>query len=78
MVGLTPVEPDAEVEVNVPGVMEIVVAPEVDQLKVLLDPELMVEGLAVKELIVGLLADAVTVTVTVDVVEPEELLAVRV
>jgi hypothetical protein len=35
-------------------------------------------GLAVKELIVGLLAETFTVTVTVDVFEPEELVAVRV
>ena len=78
VVGLTLVEPVAELEVKVPGVIETVVAPEVDQLRVLLEPELMLEGVAVKELIVGLLAETVTVTVTVDVLEPEELVAVTV
>jgi len=77
-VGLTLVEPVAELEVKVPGVIEIVVAPEVDQLRLLLEPESMPAGLAVKELIVGLLAETVTVTLTVDVLEPEELVAVTV
>ena len=77
-VGLTLVEPVAELEVKVPGVIEIVVAPEVDQLRLLLEPESMPVGLAVKELIVGLLAETVTVTLTVDVLEPEELVAVTV
>ena len=76
--GLTLVEPVAELEVKVPGVIEIVVAPEVDQLRLLLEPESMPVGLAVKELIVGLLAETVTVTLTVDVLEPEELVAVTV
>ena len=70
-------EPLAEVEVNVPGVMAIFVAPDVAQVRVLLDPDAMLSGFAVKELIVGLPA-AFTVTVAVDVVEPEELAAVRV
>jgi hypothetical protein len=65
-VGLTLVEPLANVEVNVPGVIAMLVAPLVVQLNVLVDPELMLVGLAVKELMVGLLA-AFTVTVTVDV-----------
>jgi hypothetical protein len=76
-VGLTLVEPLADVEVNVPGVMAILVAPVVAQLSVLLEPELMLVGLAVKELMVGLL-DVVTVTVSVDVVEPTALVAVSV
>ena len=76
-VGLTLVEPLANVEVNVPGVMAILVAPVVTQLSVLLEPELMLVGLAVKELIVGLLG-AFTVTVTVDVTEPAALVAVSV
>ena len=76
-VGLTVVEPLAEVDVNVPGVMAIPVAPVVTQLSVLLEPELMLVGLAVKELIVGLLG-AFTVTVTVDVTEPAALVAVSV
>ena len=41
-------------EVNVPGVIAILVAPVVAQLSVLLEPELMLVGLAVKELIDGL------------------------
>jgi hypothetical protein len=52
-VGVTVVEPFAEVELNVPGEMEIVVAPLVVQLSVLLFPEGMLVGLAVKELTVG-------------------------
>jgi hypothetical protein len=78
-VGLTLVEPVAEMEVKDPGEMAIVVAPDVVQLRVLLDPELMLIGLAVKELIVGLLELFVfTVTVTVEVAEPDELVAVSV
>jgi hypothetical protein len=76
-VGLTLVEPLAEVEVNVPGVMASLLAPVVTQLSVLLEPEVMREGLAVKELISGL-PPAFTVTVSVDVVEPAALVAVSV
>jgi hypothetical protein len=76
-VGLTLVEPLANVEVNVPGVMAMLVAPVVTQLNVLLEPELMPAGLAVKELMLGLLA-AFTVTVTVDVTEPAVFVAVSV
>lgn len=75
-VGLTLVEPVAEDEVKVPGVMAMEVAPEVDQFSVLLEPELMLVGAAVKELIVGLVGFAVTVTVVVEVTEPAELVAV--
>ena len=53
-VGLTLVEPLADVDVNVPGVMAILVAAVVAQLSVLLAPEFMVAGSAVKEVIVGL------------------------
>ena len=77
-VGLTVVEPLAAADVNVPGVMAILVAPVTVQLNVLLAPELMQVGLAVKELMVGLLAWAVTVTVAVDVVEPAAFVAVNV
>lgn len=73
------VEPLAEVDVKVPGVMDTLVAPLVDQFNVLLEPELILVGLAVSKLIVGgltLLAD--TVTVTVAVVDPKRLLAVSV
>jgi hypothetical protein len=76
-VGLTPVEPLADVEVNVPGVMAIFVASVVAQLSVLLDPAVIVEGLAVNELIVGLPA-VFTLTVSVDVAEPAALVAVSV
>jgi hypothetical protein len=61
-VGVTVVEPLAEVDVNVPGVMAMPVAPVVAQVSVLLAPALMLTGLAVKELI-G--CDAATVTVAV-------------
>jgi hypothetical protein len=48
------VEPLADVDVNVPGVMAMLVAPDVAQLSVLLAPELMPVGFAVKEAIAGL------------------------
>jgi hypothetical protein len=76
-VGLTLVEPVADVDVKVPGVMAILVAPVVAQLSVLLEPEVILVGLAVKELMVGLLG-VFTVTISVDVVEPTALVAVRV
>jgi hypothetical protein len=76
-VGLTLVEPLANVDVNVPGVMAIVVAPVADQLSVLLEFEPIFVGFAVNELMVGLLV-AVTVTVSIDVVEPAALVAVSV
>ena len=76
-VGFTLVDPLACVEVNVPGVIAIEVAPLVAQLNVLLEPELMLVGFAANELIVGLLV-AVTVTVAVDVTEPVALVAVNV
>jgi hypothetical protein len=56
-VGLTVVEPLAEVDVNVPGVIAMLVAPFVAQVNVLLTPEFMLVGLAVNEVTVG--ADAV-------------------
>ncbi|MGP8252743.1 MAG: hypothetical protein ACLQHF_11965 [Terracidiphilus sp.] len=54
MVGLTVVDPLADVDVKVPGVIAMLVAPVVAQLSVLLWPEVMLAGLAVKELIAGL------------------------
>jgi type III secretory pathway component EscT len=72
------VEPLADVDVNVPGVMARLVAPVVTQLSVLLEPELMLAGLAVNELIVGAFIGTVTVTVAVAVVEPPALVAVSV
>ena len=74
-IGLTLVEPLADVDVNVPGAMARLVAPAVAQLSVLLEPEVILVGLAVKELITGLLA-VFTVTVSLDVVEPAALVAV--
>jgi len=52
-VGETDVEPLACVEVKVPGVIARLVAPEVDQLRVVLLPDVMVEGLAPKEEMAG-------------------------
>ena len=64
---------------NVPGVIAIVVAPVVVQLSVLLEPDLILVGLAVKELMVGFEpVAAVTVTVAVAVAEPEALVAMSV
>jgi len=76
-VGLTLVEPLANADVNVPGVIAILAAPAVVQLNVLLEPEVILVELAVNELIVGLPA-VVTVTISVDVVEPAALVAVNV
>jgi hypothetical protein len=75
--GATVVEPLADAELRPPGVIEILVAPVVDQLRVLLELDVMLVGLAVKELIDGLLG-AFTVTVKVEVVEPMALVAVSV
>ena len=52
-VGLTLTAPLAEVEVNVPGVMAMLVAPVVAQLKVLLVPEFTVVGSALNDVMVG-------------------------
>ncbi len=52
-VGLTLVEPVADVDVKVPGVMAMLVAPEVIQLRVLLLPEVRLAGSAVKEVMAG-------------------------
>jgi hypothetical protein len=52
-VGLTLVEPLADVDVKVPGVTAMLVAPAAAQLSVLLEPEFMLVGSAVKEAIVG-------------------------
>ena len=76
-IGLTVLDPLADVDVNVPGVMAILVAPVVAQISVLLDPDAMVASLALKELMTGLLA-VLTVTVAVATVEPAELVAVNV
>lgn len=52
-VGLTLVEPVAEVDVKVPGVMARLVAPVTDQLNVVLEPGLMPVGFAANDVIVG-------------------------
>ena len=72
------VEPLDEVEVKLPGVIAMLVAPLVAQLSVLLEPVWMLAGLAVKELIVGLPGAAFTVTLAVAVTVPLALLAVSV
>ena len=71
------VEPLAAVDVNVPGVMAMVVAPEAAQLRVLLAPWVMLAGDAAKELMAGRLA-GVTVTSAVAVLEPAALVTLRV
>ena len=57
--------------------MAMLVAPVVAQLRELLEPNVMLVGLAVKELMVGL-PGALTVTVSEDVDEPAALAAVSV
>ncbi len=52
-VGVTLVEPLADEDVNVPGVMATLAAPVVTQLRVLLAPELTPLGFAAKEVIAG-------------------------
>jgi hypothetical protein len=52
-VGVTLVEPLAELDVKLPGAMAIVVAPLADQFSVLLMPELRLVGLAVNEAMEG-------------------------
>ena len=71
------VEPLADVDVKLPGVMAMLVAPVVAQLSVLLEPAVMPVGLAVKEPITGLPV-VFTAMVSVDVVEPAALVAVSV
>ncbi len=71
-------EPLAEEEVNVPGVMVMLVAPLVAQLSMLLEPAAMLVGLAVKELMTGSAGAAVTVTVTSEATDPAALVAVNV
>lgn len=52
-VGLTLAEPVVDVDVSVPGEMAMLVAPLVDQLSVLLEPEFMLPGSVVNEVMVG-------------------------
>jgi len=51
--GVMLVEPLEAVEVKVPGVMATLVAPETDQLSMLLDPEAMLPGFAENDPICG-------------------------
>jgi hypothetical protein len=68
-VGFTVVEPLADVEVKVPGAMEMLVAPVTDQLNVLLEPEVIVVGLAVNDTIAG--SEPVPVDEPDGIVEPQ-------
>jgi hypothetical protein len=63
-VGLTLAEPFGKVDVNDPGVMEMLVAPVAAQLSLLLVPALMLAGTATKDVIAG--------TVTFPVELPDE------
>ena len=73
--GFTVNVPLGESDLNVPGVMAMMVAPVVAQVSLLLAPVSMLAGLAVNELIVGGL---VTVTVTAAWPEPADVVAVSV
>jgi hypothetical protein len=76
-VGLTIVDPVADVDVNVPGVIAILAAPAVVQLSVLLEPEAMLVGLGENELMVGFPGVLpLMVTVAVDVAGPVAFVAV--
>ena len=74
-VGLRVVEPLAAVDVKVPGVMAMDVAPVAFQESVEDWPEAMEAGLALNDVMAG---GGVTVTVAVAVVEPPLLVAVKV
>ena len=74
--GETVVEPVVAEEVNEPGVIEICVAPVIAQLRVLFPPDAMDVGLAANDEIDG--CAAVTLIVTVLVVDPLLFVAVRV
>jgi hypothetical protein len=52
-VGLRTTDPLAAVDANVPGVMAMLVAPDVVQLNVVVEPLIIDAGLAEKELMVG-------------------------
>ena len=73
--GVTLRAPEAAVDVYPPGLILILLAPLVAQVNVVLAPESIVEGVAVKEVMLGL---ETTITVTVLVVVRFPLLAVRV
>ena len=75
--GVTVVAPVADADVKFPGEIEILVAPVVAQLKLLLAPDAMVLGAAKNEPITGFVG-AVTATVTVAEDEPVASVAVSV
>jgi hypothetical protein len=75
-VGVTISVPLADVEVKVPGVIATLVASEVANDSVLLDPVVMLTGLAENEVI--FVSGAVTVTVRLDFIEPAAFVAVSV
>jgi hypothetical protein len=58
------------VEVNVPGEIATLVAPRVDQLSVLLEPGVIVDALAAKELIVGTELFPVVIIAETDELQP--------
>jgi hypothetical protein len=68
--------PLAAVEVKLPGVIVTLVASVAAKASVLLDPVVMLAGLAVNEVIFGI--GAVTVTVREDFIEPAAFVAVSV
>jgi len=75
--GVTTVEPLAAADVNPPGLILILVAPIVFQLRVLLEPGVTVDGFPVNELMDGEPAVA-TVTVAALVTEPALFAALKV
>jgi hypothetical protein len=79
VVGLTVTVPDAPVTVPTPLSIESEAAPLTDQFRVVLPPLVMEPLATVKlEMVGGLVAAAVTVTVAEAVLEPAELVAVSV
>ena len=76
-VGLTLVEPLANVDEKVPGVMAMLAAPATIQLSVLLVPEVMLVGFAVKEAMVGAEPLVVDEVVTPQPVSPKHINRIR-
>jgi hypothetical protein len=75
VVGATENVPLADVDVKLPGMIVTLVAPVAANANVLLEPDAMLAGLAVNEVITG---GVPTVTVAVAVTDPAELVAVSV
>jgi hypothetical protein len=74
-VGLTLVEPFADMDVSVPGVIAMLVAPVVAQLSVLLEPELMPAGFAVNDVMLGAGPVVGLVEVGSGLLEPPQLIS---